>query len=121
MTIFNSGVMVIEPPLCVLPCSRSYCLSFKLESYNGGEQGFLNEAFTWWHRLPTKLNQLKIFDRSSNEKHEIAEDSYTMQYLGLKPWMCYKDYDCNWDKLDHHQFASDSAHKRWWQVFEAMP
>ncbi|KAF3942566.1 hypothetical protein CMV_030789 [Castanea mollissima] len=119
MMIFNSGVMVIEPSLCMF--KELLSKSFKLESYNGGEQGFLNEAFTWWHRLPTKLNQLKIFDGSSNENHEIAEDSYTMQYLGLKPWMCYKDYDCNWDKLDHHQFASDSAHNRWWQVFEAMP
>ena len=71
--------------------------------------------------MPKKLNQLKSFDGSSNEKHDIPEDSYTMHYLGLKPWMCYKDYDCNWDMSSHHPFASDSAHKRWWQVFDAMP
>jgi hypothetical protein len=35
--------------------------------------------------------------------------------------MCYKEYDCNWDMPDHHPFASDSAHRRWWQVYEAMP
>ena len=119
MVIFNSGVMVIEPSLCMFKELMSK--SFKLESYNGGDQGFLNEAFTWWHRLPKKLNQLKSFDGSSNEKHDIPEDSYTMHYLGLKPWMCYKDYDCNWDMSSHHPFASDSAHKRWWQVFDAMP
>ena len=46
---------------------------------------------------------------------------YTIHYLGLKPWACYMDYDCNWDKLDHHRFASDAAHFRWWQVYKAMP
>ena len=117
--IFNSGVMVIEPSMCMFKDLMSK--SFKLASYNGGDQGFLNEAFTWWHRLPKKFNHLKIFDGSDNEKHEIQEDIYAMHYLGLKPWMCYKDYDCNWDMLDHHPFASDSAHKRWWQVVEAMP
>ncbi|KAM4108376.1 hypothetical protein ACB094_03G040800 [Castanea mollissima] len=81
--IFNSGVMVIEPSLCMFKELMS--MSFKLESYNGGDQGFLNEAFTWWHRLPKKLNQLKSFDRSGNEKHDIPEDSYTVHYLGLKP------------------------------------
>ncbi|KAM3752698.1 hypothetical protein ACB098_03G038900 [Castanea mollissima] len=119
MVIFNSGVMVIEPSLCMFKELMSK--SFKLESYNGGDQGFLNEAFTWWHRLPKKLNQLKSFDRSGNKKHDIPEDTYTVHYLGLKPWMCYKDYDCNWDMSNHHPFASDSAHKRWWQVFDAMP
>ncbi|XP_059435589.1 putative UDP-glucuronate:xylan alpha-glucuronosyltransferase 4 [Corylus avellana] len=119
-TIFNSGVMVIEPSMCVFKDLMEK--SFKLGSYNGGDQGFLNEVFTWWHRLPAKLNHLKIYGGGSkDEKHEIPADVYAIHYLGLKPWMCYKEYDCNWDMPDHHPFASDSAHRRWWQVYEAMP
>ncbi|KAK9219085.1 hypothetical protein WN943_007724 [Citrus x changshan-huyou] len=92
--LFNSGVMVIEPSLCKF--EDMMLKSFKVSSYNGGDQGFLNEVFTWWHRLPKRINH-------------------------LKPWMCYKDYDCNWDMVSRHIFASDSAHKKWWQVYDAMP
>ncbi|KAG5087115.1 hypothetical protein JHK82_054512 [Glycine max] len=53
--------------------------------------------------------------------HELPDDVYAVHYLGLKPWMCYRDYDCNWDMQDRHVFASDSAHRRWWQVYDAMP
>ncbi|KAF9606412.1 hypothetical protein IFM89_025101 [Coptis chinensis] len=117
--LFNSGVMLIEPSDCVFKMlmKKMYTLS----SYNGGDQGFLNEAFTWWHRLPTRLNFLKIFEGVKDEEHNVPDSVYTIHYLGLKPWMCYRDYDCNWDKLDHHPFASDLANKRWWKVYDAMP
>ncbi|KAJ7977979.1 Hexosyltransferase [Quillaja saponaria] len=118
-TLFNSGLMVIEPSKCMF--DELMEKRFSVKSYNGGDQGFLNEIFIWWHRLPSKLNFLKIFE--SNDKnihHEIPEDVYTIHYLGVKPWFCYKDYDCNWDKF-HTEFASDSAYKRWWKVYEAMP
>ncbi|XP_024032607.1 putative UDP-glucuronate:xylan alpha-glucuronosyltransferase 4, partial [Morus notabilis] len=123
--MFNSGVMVIEPSLCLFETLMR--LSFKLESYNGGDQGFLNEVFTWWHRLPKRINTLKIFRRYRNGKiendhdHLIPEEVDAIHYLGLKPWMCYKDYDCNWDKADHRIFASDAAHRRWWEVYDGMP
>ncbi|KAH8490937.1 hypothetical protein H0E87_023173 [Populus deltoides] len=117
--LFNSGVMVIEPSTCLFEDMMSK--RNKLLSYNGGDQGFLNEAFTWWHRLPTRLNYLKIFKNKGNPDHEMQKGPYTIHFLGLKPWACYKDYDCNWDMVDRHIFASDSAHKRWWQVYDAMP
>lgn len=117
--LFNSGLMVVEPSQCMF----EYLMrkSFKIEPYNGGDQGLLNEIFTWWHRLPWRLNALKTFEGKSIEKHEMAEQVYAAHYLGLKPWMCYKDYDCNWDVESRRVFASDSAHRRWWQVYEAMP
>lgn len=35
--------------------------------------------------------------------------------------MCYRDYDCNWDRDDNkRKFASDSAHKEWWKVHDSM-
>ena len=45
--LFNSGVMVIEPSLCKF--EDMMLKSFKVSSYNGGDQGFLNEVFTWWN------------------------------------------------------------------------
>lgn len=118
--LFNSGVMLIEPSKCTFETLMNKISSTK--SYNGGDQGFLNEVFTWWHRLNSSVNHLKVvMDSKANRKHEMPDNVHAMHYLGLKPWMCYKDYDCNWDLLDHQRFASDSVHKKWWQVYEAMP
>lgn len=117
-SFFNSGLMIIEPSLCMF--EHLMKKSFKVESYNGGDQGFVNEVFTWWHRLPWRLNYLKIYQQKGKEV-AIGEDVYAIHYLGLKPWMCYKDYDCNWDTKDHQKFASDSAHRRWWEAYEGMP
>ena len=117
--IFNSGLMVVEPSQCMF----EYLMreSFKIKPYNGGDQGFLNEIFTWWHRLPWRLNALKTFEGKSIEQHVMKKDLYAVHYLGLKPWMCYRDYDCNWDLEDRQIYASDSAHRIWWQVYDAMP
>ncbi|XP_024965840.1 putative UDP-glucuronate:xylan alpha-glucuronosyltransferase 5 [Cynara cardunculus var. scolymus] len=118
--LFNSGVILVEPSLCMFNGLMEKINT--LGSYNGGDQGFLNEAFTWWHRFHSKINHLKIFqDKSNNPRHEIAGDLHTIHYLGLKPWMCYKDYDCNWDRGDHRHFASDLAHEKWWKVYQGMP
>ncbi|KAF8038775.1 hypothetical protein BT93_B1354 [Corymbia citriodora subsp. variegata] len=117
--LFNSGIMVIEPSTCVFEDLMSK--SFKLDSYNGGDQGFLNEFFTWWHRLPRRLNYLKIFERPKDEEHTIPDNLSTVHFLGLKPWMCYRDYDCNWDKKTNHAFASNSANRLWWEVYDSMP
>ncbi|CAL0311228.1 unnamed protein product [Lupinus luteus] len=118
---FNSGFMVIEPSQCMF--ENLMQKMDKVQSYNGGEQGFLNEIFTLWHRLSWKVNYLKYFEgQRMKEKHdEIPKDVYAIHYLGLKPWMCYRDYDCNWDMQNHHIFSSDLAHKRWWRVYDKMP
>ncbi|XP_058742536.1 putative UDP-glucuronate:xylan alpha-glucuronosyltransferase 4 [Vicia villosa] len=117
--IFNSGLTVVEPSQCMFEYMMNK--TSKVKPYNGGDQGFVNEVFTWWHRLPSKLNYMKSFREISDNKHEIEHDVYTIHYLGLKPWMCYRDYDCNWNLQDHHIFASDSANEVWWQVYDTMP
>ncbi|KAM7278328.1 hypothetical protein ACFE04_005462 [Oxalis oulophora] len=119
--MFNSGVMVVEPSMCGF--EEMMLKTFELNSYNGGDQGFLNEIFTWWHRLPKKINYLKDFmnNDEGGDKHEIPDDVYAIHYLGTKPWMCYRDYDCNWDDVERHRFASDSAHSKWWEVYDKMP
>ncbi|TKY45688.1 UDP-glucuronate:xylan alpha-glucuronosyltransferase 3 [Spatholobus suberectus] len=40
---------------------------------------------------------------------------------GMKPWLCFRDYDCNWNSDIFHEFATDVAHERWWKVHDAMP
>nr|KYP38815.1 Glycogenin-2 [Cajanus cajan] len=46
---------------------------------------------------------------------------YVLHYLGVKPWLCFRDYDCNWNADIFHEFASDVAHAKWWKVHDAMP
>ncbi|XVF57435.1 hypothetical protein PTKIN_Ptkin06aG0205000 [Pterospermum kingtungense] len=122
-TFFNSGLMVIEPSLCFF--EELMAKSFKMEPDNGGEQGFVNEIFVWWHRLPSKVNFLKMFQGNTNNHQsnemDIPDDVYAIHYLGVKPWMCYRDYDCNWDREEGQVFASDKAHEKWWQVYDEMP
>ncbi|KAL1546970.1 UDP-glucuronate:xylan alpha-glucuronosyltransferase 2 isoform X2 [Salvia divinorum] len=125
--IFNSGIMVIEPSNCTF---RMLMRRRKeIISYNGGDQGFLNEIFVWWHRLPRRVNFLKNFWSNSSVEAGVKNQLfgsdppklYSIHYLGLKPWLCYRDYDCNWDIADQHVYASDHAHRRWWEVHDAMP
>nr|KYP65249.1 Glycogenin-1 [Cajanus cajan] len=46
---------------------------------------------------------------------------YVIHYLGNKPWLCFRDYDCNWNVDTLQEFASNVAHARWWKVHDAMP
>lgn len=126
-TLFNSGVMVIEPSNCTFQLLMDHIND--IESYNGGDQGFLNEIFTWWHRLPKHMNFLKHFWSSDAEEKELktylfgADPPilYVLHYLGNKPWLCFRDYDCNWNVDVLQDFASDVAHARWWKVHDSMP
>lgn len=125
-SLFNSGIMVIEPSRCTFDALVRGRRTIR--SYNGGDQGFLNEVFVWWHRLPRRVNYLKNFwanstgERALKERLFAAEPAevWSIHYLGLKPWRCYRDYDCNWNIGDQRVYASDEAHRRWWQVYDAM-
>nr|GMC57923.1 UDP-glucuronate:xylan alpha-glucuronosyltransferase 1 isoform X1 [Ipomoea batatas] len=126
-TLFNSGVMVIEPSNCTFNLLMNHINEF--ESYNGGDQGYLNEVFTWWHRVPKHMNFLKNFWVGDTEEIKrkktrlFAADPpilYVLHYLGNKPWVCYRDYDCNWNVDILQEFASDVAHHRWWRVHDTM-
>ncbi|CAA0828645.1 Putative UDP-glucuronate\\x3axylan alpha-glucuronosyltransferase 4 [Striga hermonthica] len=117
--LFNSGFMLVEPSVCTF---RAFMRQrAEVASYNGGDQGFLNEVVTWWHRWPAKVNFLKDFGPDEGTHEEIPDDVYALHYLGFKPWMCRgKERDCNWDVPENRRFASDKAHRMWWRVFEGM-
>ncbi|GAB2279108.1 UDP-glucuronate:xylan alpha-glucuronosyltransferase 1 [Dionaea muscipula] len=127
-TLFNSGVMVIEPSSCTFQLLMDHIN--EIESYNGGDQGYLNEIFTWWHRIPGKMNFLKHFWEGDAEDVRQTKTMlfgaepprlYVLHYLGIKPWLCFRDYDCNWNSDFLQEFASDVAHAKWWKVHDAMP
>lgn len=125
-SIFNSGIMVIEPSNCTFSVLMSR--RDDVVSYNGGDQGFLNEIFVWWHRLPRRINYLKNFWANTTVEASVKNGLfgadppklYSIHYLGLKPWNCYRDYDCNWDVVDQRVYASDVAHRRWWNIHDEM-
>ncbi|CAO2167089.1 unnamed protein product [Urochloa humidicola] len=116
---FNSGVMVLEPSNCTFEMLMAGV--HDIDSYNGGDQGYLNEVFTWWHRLPRRANFLKYVwaegDRAAQARvlgaEPAAAEVHAVHYLGIKPWLCYRDYDCNWNVPELRRFASDEAHARW--------
>ncbi|KAL5992794.1 hypothetical protein ACLOJK_013713 [Asimina triloba] len=124
--IFNSGIMVLEPS------NRTFQHMMdqrdEVVSYNGGDQGFLNEIFVWWHRLPRRVNFLKNFWSNTSAEKSMKNqlfgsdppELYTIHYIGLKPWNCYRDYDCNWDIGDQRVYASDIAHATWWKLHDTM-
>ncbi|KAL6498512.1 hypothetical protein OROHE_026609 [Orobanche hederae] len=117
---FNSGLMLVEPSRCGFETLKEKMKV--VESYNGGDQGFLNEMFAWWHRLPPQMNYLKVFVDVNDHFHWISKDVFAVHYTGLKPWKCDdKERDCNWDVLEFHRYASNSAHRMWWKVFKSMP
>ncbi|KAL8229378.1 hypothetical protein R6Q57_014278 [Mikania cordata] len=127
-SLFNSGVMVIEPSNCTFSLLMNHI--DEIVSYNGGDQGYLNEVFTWWHRIPKSINFLKNFwigddDETKEKKTRLfgadPPELFVLHYLGLKPWLCFRDYDCNWNSDIFREFASDVAHERWWKVHDAMP
>lgn len=127
-TLFNSGVMVIEPSNCTFELLMDHIN--EIESYNGGDQGYLNEIFTWWHRIPKHMNFLKHFWIGDEEEKKVKKTRlfgaeppilYVLHYLGNKPWICFRDYDCNWNVDILQEFASDVAHERWWKVHDTMP
>ncbi|XP_057502349.1 putative UDP-glucuronate:xylan alpha-glucuronosyltransferase 4 [Actinidia eriantha] len=117
--VFNSGVMLVEPSKCMFETLMEKM--DKVASYDATDQGFLNEMFTWWHRWPSKVNSITLFDEGEDKKHEMIKNPYAIHYLGIKPWMCQTDHDCNWDVPGLDRFASDSAHKRWVQVYDSLP
>ncbi|KAK9671991.1 hypothetical protein RND81_12G068300 [Saponaria officinalis] len=104
--LFNSGIMVLEPSECffrTLMSKRDPIMMSSIEdgvSYNGGDQGYLNEVLTWWHRLTRKLTFMKFYVHEGGNR-SVPIDRYTIHYLGFKP--------CN------------DVHARWWGVYDTLP
>nr|PNR58003.1 hypothetical protein PHYPA_004998 [Physcomitrium patens] len=125
-TLFNSGVMVVEPSNCTFQLLMDEME--KIISETGGDWDFFNRIFPWWHRIPKHMNYLKYFwtrsrtsevDSSNRLFSAEPPQLYAIHYWGYKPWQCFRDYDCNWNSNNH--FASDEAHARWFKVYDELP
>jgi hypothetical protein len=91
---FNSGTMVLEPSREKL--DRMFRVLADQASYDGGDQGFLNNFFGDWYtgpgdrRLPTWYNlpnfifQFMHAHRSLRE--EVEREAKILHYMVQKPW-----------------------------------
>lgn len=92
---FNSGVMVLEPS-----AARLEAMEVALRTsatYDGGDQGFLNEFFAdWWsmdaaHRLPATYNLhhfvFQFLAARPSLRRQFLADVKVLHYTLQKPWM----------------------------------
>jgi len=91
---FNSGVMVLEPSTVTYDAIRAALLSSA--SYDGGDQGFLNEFFANWYampianRLPPGYNMhhfILQFLVSHASLKSMAKEAKIIHYTMQKPWL----------------------------------
>ncbi|KAG2663686.1 hypothetical protein I3843_16G045700 [Carya illinoinensis] len=110
VSIFNSGIMVIEPSNCtfrVLMERRE-----DIVSHNGGDQ--VNFLKNFWANNTAEIGMKnRLFGADPPQV-------YSIHYLGLKPWLCNRYYDRIWNVEYHRVYASDLAHRRWWTLHDAM-
>jgi alpha-N-acetylglucosamine transferase len=107
---FSSGVMVIDP--CRAHLDAMLELMRQLGSYDGGDQGFLNEVVDWYalpasHRLPAAYNtphflfQFMATHRVLRER--LLADVKIVHYVVQKPWQ---------------SAAVTGASALWWQFYD---
>uniref|UniRef100_R7W929 Hexosyltransferase n=1 Tax=Aegilops tauschii TaxID=37682 RepID=R7W929_AEGTA len=91
---------------------------------SGSTRDLVALVFTWWHRLPRTVNVLKYYHQQGHAAAAASAppspEPYLLHYLGIKPWLCFRDYDCNWNVPSLRQFANDEAHARWWAVHDRI-
>lgn len=91
---FNSGVMVLEPSIDTF--RRMMAKLGTLESYDGGDQGFLNTFFHDWyampaaHRLPCGYNLhqfiYQFMHGHPSLRATLEHDARIVHYTVQKPW-----------------------------------
>jgi lipopolysaccharide biosynthesis glycosyltransferase len=97
---FNSGMIAFSP--CESLKDKIFSNLNEYHSYDGGDQGYLNEALKGLYRLmPPEYNTLKRL--LINHPNLITfDDVKVLHYVGAKPWEINKDslefgiYDSHW-------------------------
>jgi lipopolysaccharide biosynthesis glycosyltransferase len=92
---FNSGVMVIPPSQGTFDAMVK-ALAASNETYDGGDQGFLNTFYPNWygmaaeHRLPVGYNVANFIYQFANRhpsmKATLAREAKILHYMVQKPW-----------------------------------
>ena len=93
--VFNSGVFAFDPDADTL--QRMLKAVPRTESYDGGDQGFLNEFIEGVNWLPREMNTLR---RIENRYPDMFDPSRVavLHFVGEKPWDF--DTDPEWHRLD---------------------
>ena len=109
---FNSGVMVVEPSSAML--AEMLARLPELMSYDGGDQGFLNEFFDWYasppeHRLPAAYNTHQFIFQFIAAHHLLRERLLggikIVHYTVQKPW---------------REVAIVGGSQLWWDVYDRV-
>jgi glycogenin len=92
---FNSGVMVVEPSPALF--GRIGAALSRVDSYDGGDQGFLNEFFPDWYarpvsyRLPAGCNMhhfvFQFLMGHTSLKDRVLSEVRVLHFTLQKPWM----------------------------------
>lgn len=92
---FNSGVMVLDPSPEVFRAMLDQL--GKASSYDGGDQGFLNDFFADWYampvanRLPAGCNMhhfvFQFLHAHPSLRRRLLDEVYVVHYTLQKPWL----------------------------------
>ncbi len=94
--IFNSGVFAVTPSHELFHSMLERLGS--TASYDGGDQGFLNNVLPHWRRLPQEYNTTKRMFAHHPALFN-AEEIKVLHYVGVKPWEPVKP-GATYDELD---------------------
>jgi hypothetical protein len=110
---FNSGVMVLEPSAEVFRTMMEKLGT--AESYDGGDQGFLNDCYPDWYampvanRLPAGCNMhhfvFQFLHAHPTLKRNFLDEVYVIHYTLQKPWL---------------EIILSGGSEIWWQNFFAV-
>lgn len=123
---FNSGVFVFKPSLETYDNLLKF--SKKHGSFDGGDQGLLNDYFSWWatrdiaHHLPFTYNMVSNVCYSYNPAYKrFGSDVKIVHFLGsIKPWHHFFDLETNKVKMLSTAFysgADETFVTLWWKCF----
>lgn len=80
---FNSGLFAFDPDPEVFETLVGRV--HRTVSYDSGDQGFLNEVFHDWHRLPHEYNVNKRWSAHHPNLFHL-ESTRVIHFVGVKPW-----------------------------------
>jgi len=123
---FNTGVFVFRPSLATYDDLIAF--SKKHGSFDGGDQGLLNDYFSWWatrdiaNHLPFTYNMVSNVCYSYNPAYKrFGADVKIVHFLGsIKPWHHFYDLETDNVRMLSSAFYSGADEKfvaLWWKCF----
>jgi hypothetical protein len=91
---FNSGMFAFDPDAALF--ERLMKAVESTHSYDSGDQGFLNEMFSTWKRLPHEYNVNKRWSAHHPNLFHL-DATRVLHFVGIKPWQ--PEADSSYDAL----------------------